>query len=403
MFRIFSKNILTKGLLAACLVSGILSFNCLELKSQNTTAQENKRDRLRKEIALIDKQLKENASQSRSALSELGLIKKNISHRNELIAESDKDIRRLASQILEKQKEIDQMQARFDTLAAYYSKLVLNAYKNRDTKIWYMYILASENIGQAFRRIGYLRNLSGQMNIQAEKIKKIKAEIEAVKEGLLVLKSEAEILKKQRVKEMEALKKEEIASEEIVQKLKKDKNKYQKELASKQKQVDALNREIERIIREATKYASKSSKSKQEIDYVLDKDFANNKGKLPWPADGPVIEKFGQHYHPVFSRVKLPFTNGISIALAPGTSVKAVFDGVVKQIVVMPGYNKCVLVQHGSYFSFYCKLDKTSVKAGDKIKTGDEIGTVGTLDGVSQLHFQIWKGTSPQNPENWLR
>lgn len=403
MFRIFSKDIFTKGLLAACLVSGILSFNCLDLKSQNTTAQENKRDRLRKEIALIDKQLKENASQSRSALSELGLIKKNISHRNELIAESDKDIRRLASQILEKQKEIDQMQARFDTLAAYYSKLVLNAYKNRDTKIWYMYILASENIGQAFRRIGYLRNLSGQMNIQAEKIKKIKAEIEAVKEGLLVLKSEAEILKKQRVKEMEALKKEEITSEEIVQKLKKDKNKYQKELASKQKQVDALNREIERIIREATKSASKSSKSKQEIDYVLDKDFANNKGKLPWPADGPVIEKFGQHYHPVFSRVKLPFTNGISIALAPGTSVKAVFDGVVKQIVVMPGYNKCVLVQHGSYFSFYCKLDKTSVKAGDKIKTGDEIGTVGTLDGVSQLHFQIWKGTSPQNPENWLR
>ena len=120
MFRIFSKDIFTKGLLAACLVSGILSFNCLDLKSQNTTAQENKRDRLRKEIALIDKQLKENASQSRSALSELGLIKKNISHRNELIVKSDKDIRRLASQILEKQKEIDQMQARFDTLAAYY-------------------------------------------------------------------------------------------------------------------------------------------------------------------------------------------------------------------------------------------------------------------------------------------
>lgn len=403
MYRIFFKNIFTKGLIIACLFSGIISFNCPILKGQNTTAQENKRDRLRKEIALIDKQLKENASQSRSALSELGLIKKNISHRNELISESDKDIKRLASQISEKQKEIDRMQARLDTLAAYYSKLVLNAYKNRDTKIWYMYILASENVGQAFRRIGYLRNLSGQMNIQAEKIKKIKAEIEAVKEGLLVLKAEAETLKRQRVKEMEALKKEEAASEEIVKKLKKDKNKYQKELASKQKQVDALNREIERIIREATRKASKSSKSKQEIDYVLDKDFANNKGKLPWPAEGPVIEKFGQHYHPVFSRVKLPFTNGISIALASGTPVKAVFDGVVKQIVVMPGYNKCVLVQHGSYFSFYCKLDRTSVKAGDKIKTGDEIGTVGTLEGVSQLHFQIWKGTSPQNPENWLR
>lgn len=400
------KSYFSKALVAACLLSGSLALNGGLLKGQNTAAQENKRDKLRKEIALLDKQLKENASKSRSALSELGMIKTKISHRNELISESEKEIKNLSARIKEKQKEINAMQARLDTLASYYSKLVLNAYKNRDTKIWYMYILASENIGQAFRRIGYLKSLSGQMNIQARKIKKLKAEIEMVKERLLVLKSEAETLKAQRIKEMEALKKEEKSSEDIIKKLKKDKNKYQKELDSKKKQVETLNREIERIIREATRAASNSkggSKPKQEIDYVLDKDFSNNKGKLPWPAEGPVVEKFGQHYHPVFHRVKLPFNNGISMAVSPGAPVKAVFDGVVKQIVVMPGYNKCVLVQHGSYFSFYCKLDRTSVKAGDKIKTGDEIGSVGTIDGVSQLHFQIWKGTSPQNPETWLR
>ena len=75
----------------------------------------------------------------------------------------------------------------------------------------------------------------------------------------------------------------------------------------------------------------------------------------------------------------------------------------MKQIVVMPGYNKCVLVQHGSYFTLYCKLGDISVKAGDKVKTGQQLGTVETLQGETQLHFQLWSGREPQNPEAWLR
>ena len=79
------------------------------------------------------------------------------------------------------------------------------------------------------------------------------------------------------------------------------------------------------------------------------------------------------------------------------------FDGVVKKIVVMPGYNICVLVQHGNYFSFYCKLQSSSVKAGDRVKTGQPIGRVDTINGETKLHFQIWQGQKPQNPELWLR
>ena len=91
------------------------------------------------------------------------------------------------------------------------------------------------------------------------------------------------------------------------------------------------------------------------------------------------------------------------MAVARNTPVRAVFDGVVSQIVVIPGYNQCVLVQHGSYFTFYCKLKSVSVKAGDKIKTGTLLGTVDTISGEDQFHFQLWKDRTPQNPEAWLR
>ena len=69
----------------------------------------------------------------------------------------------------------------------------------------------------------------------------------------------------------------------------------------------------------------------------------------------------------------------------------------------MPGYNKCILVQHGNYFSFYCKMGDVSVKKGDKVKTGQSLGTVDTIGDETQLHFQIWSGKNPQNPETWLR
>lgn len=373
------------------------------LYAQDTRAQESRKAKLEKEIAQIDKQLKENAAKSSNAMATLSLVKKKVADRTELVAESDKEISALSGRISARQQEIAKVQDRLDTLTLYYSRLVKSAYKNRDSKIWYMYILASDNVGQAFRRAGYLKNLSSEMNRQGEKIIDTRAELNRQVDSLEMLKTAAENLRARRAEEVSRLKKEEAESASLVSQLQKNRARYQNELAAKKRQVDALNREIERIIAAAVNKSGGKSTTKKPVDIKLDAEFARNKGRLPWPAEGPVVDHFGQHYHPVFKSVKLPFNNGVTISLSKGASVKAVFDGVVKQIVVMPGYNKCVLIQHGNYFSFYCKLGSASVKPGDKVKTGDVIGTVDTIDGVTQLHFQIWKGTAPQNPELWLR
>lgn len=393
-----------KGLVAFVLAV-VFTIASLPALAQNTRTQESRKAKLEKEIEQINRQLKENTSRSNTALNELTLIRKKISNRNELIAESDQEIAEISARIAQKQHEIEVLEGRLDTLSMYYSKLVRNAYKNRDSKVWYMYILASDNVGQAFRRIGYLRDLSRQMNVQAEKIKATRNEIEEENAKLMAMRTEAQAVRNRRQIEVDALQKEETQSKGLVDRLKRDRRRYENDLASKKKQVEALRKEIERIIREATQgSAKKGSTSKAKpIDYTLDAEFSKNKGKLPWPADGPVVEKYGQHYHPVYTNVKLPFNNGVTISVDKGTTAKAVFDGEVSKIVVMPGYNMCVLVQHGNYFSFYCKLGKVNVKVGDKVKTGDTIGTVDTLDGATQLHFEIWKGTTPQNPETWLR
>ena len=371
------------------------------LNAQDTSKQEAKKARLEREIAIIDKQLAENSSKSSAMLSNLTLIRKKISNRKALVAESDRQIRRISDNMYLKQRQINRLQARVDTLTNHYSRLVLSAYKNRDSRIWYMYMLASDNIGQAFRRYSYFKNLSDQMNQEAKDILKMQEELVSEREQLAAMRKEAQAVKAERVKELEKLRKEEAQADNVVRKLKKNRKTYQNQLAAKKKEVVALNKEIERIVAAAMKDTSR--KKSEPIDYKLAEEFSKNKGKLPWPADGPVVGRFGRHFHPVFKNLELPPNNGMDIALAKGSDVKAVFKGVVKQVLVMPGYNQCVLVQHGNYFTFYCKLKTVNVKAGQKVATGDVIGGIDTINGDTQLHFEVWKGTKPQNPESWLR
>ena len=392
------------------IVLGLLLVGAV-VSAQDTRRQESRKAQLEKEIAAINRQLKDNARSSSRALTDLSLVRRKIAARQELIAESDREIRALDDSMKVRQQEIDRLQARHDTLSLYYNRLVRGAYKNRDSRLWYMYILSSENIGQAVRRFGYLKGLSRNMSEQAKHIQETAAALELEKERLAGLREEAQVLRGQRQADVDALRGEEGESASLVARLEKDRRKYQNDLRKKNREVEALNREIAEIIRKATAKPKSGGKSTAKggkttstaIDETLSKNFAANKGRLPWPVEGTVIESYGQHYHPVYKNVKLPFNNGVTLAVSRGAQAKAVFDGTVSQVVVIPGYNQCVLVQHGSYFTFYCKLKSVTVKAGEKVKTGQVLGTVDTLSGEDQFHFQLWQERNPQNPENWLR
>lgn len=383
----------------AALIMLAMALVCTQGLAQKSASQagNQKKAKLEREIAILDQQLKENAGKVRSANTALKLTRKKISSRKSLVKESEAQIAVLDRRIREKDHKIDSLEQRYDLLSSNYEKLVRTAYKNRDTRIWYMYLLSSEGLTQGLRRFGYLKSMAGGLNAQALEIKDTRARLEEEKTSLQKLREEASVLRSARVGELKKLEADESHSQQLVASLNKDKARYQKELAAKKKQVEALKAEMNKMVKKS------ASKPKTAVDEKLDKEFAANMGKLPWPADGPVVDSFGKHYHPVYKNVEMPFNNGVNIALSKDTAVKAVFDGTVSNVVVIPGYNQCVLVQHGGYFTFYCKLASVNVKAGDKIKTGQVLGRVDTIAGETQLHFELWEGKSPQNPEIWLK
>ena len=373
---------------------------------------ESQRAQLEMDIALLNRKLEQNSKNKSAALSSLSLLRSKIKAREKLITGCDQTLAVLDDSIAVVQKEMNRLQQRHDTLSYYYSRLIRGAYKNRDSRLWYMYILSSESIGQGLKRAGYLRGMSAQLSTQALRIRETAARLAVEKERLDGLRKEEAAMRKKVVGERSRLRGEEADANKLVNQLSKDRKKFQRELQEKNRQKEALNRKIADLIRQESQKASKGASGKKSsggkttsmaVDTKLSNEFAANKGRLPWPVEGAIVEYFGKHHHPVYTNVELPQNNGVTLAVRPGAQAKAVFNGKVTQIVVLPGYNQCVLVNHGAYFTLYSKLRSVSVKVGENITTGQVVGTVDTIGGEDLFHFELWKGSTPQNPEGWLR
>ena len=364
---------------------------------QNSSDKRAAISRLKEEIQFIDGELRAATTKHKESYNHLLLLQRKSASRKALVAASDRALRGLRDSIAIKERQIQLLQREIDTLEKYYSSLVYNTYKNRDNRVWFMYLLASENPGQGYRRYTYLKNLAETMNSEAREILDAKARLSGEKDALDGMVQDAADLKKEREQEYSTLLAEQKKTQAVVNTLAKDKKKYKAELDRKRKEMDRLNREVQKAV-------SKEVSKKDQIDYTVSGKFEQNKGKIPWPVRGVVTEKFGVQKHPIYKNITLPANNGITITAKKGSEVKCVFEGIVKQIMIMPGYNQCVLVQHGEYFTFYCKLAKASVKAGQKVAAGATLGSLEAGDDDnSQLHFQIWKGNNKQNPEVWLR
>ncbi len=377
-----------------------------EIYGQSIDSHKKRISQIEKDINYLNSQIASTQKKHKNTMQELVFIQKKVANRKELLRELDMELKEQNSQISAKNKSIERLEQRLDTLEHYYKHLIINTYKHRDSRIWFMYILASNNIEQGYRRWKYLKNYANAINRQGEEIIETKKELNLQKGELLKLRAETLKSQQAREKEYNTLLKEESKSKAYARTLSKNQSKYRKQMEQKKKEAERLNREIQKMLAAAVKAKNspKETPAAKADNIKLSSEFQNNKGKLPWPVSGGVIiEKFGQHYHPLFKSVKMPFNNGINISTSAGNEVKSVFNGIVKQVIAIPGYNQCVLIQHGNYFTFYCKLANVTVKAGQKVVTGEKLGTLSSSENTSTLHFELWQNTTKQNPELWLR
>ena len=177
------------------------------LYAQDTSRQQKKKEKLEKEIEFLNKQIKETNARSKNAQNELTLVRRKVSAGKELVAESDRQILSLEDEISGKKHQIDSLSLSLDTLSMRYAQLLRSSYKLRDSRVWYIYVLASRNFPQALRRYGYMKALSADLRMRGRRMQVAQKQLSEQKSLLDSLKGEAQLVRNERQKQLDQVKK----------------------------------------------------------------------------------------------------------------------------------------------------------------------------------------------------
>jgi septal ring factor EnvC (AmiA/AmiB activator) len=130
-------------------------------------------------------------------------------------------------------------------------------------------------------------------------------------------------------------------------------------------------------------------------------NFAQARGKLPWPVNGRLLAGFGSPRNDTRSK-----WDGVLIQAAEGHQVRVIHPGRVVFADWLRGSGLLVIVDHNDgYLSLYGHNQSLLVSAGDNLKAGQPIATVGNTGGQSQsaLYFAIRKQGQATDPGQWCR
>ena len=164
--------------------------------------------------------------------------------------------------------------------------------------------------------------------------------------------------------------------------------------------------EFEQYIDELEDSSKTQLASFQEIAWY----FANKKEGLHStpsirPSSAPISSNFGYRLDPFGHRTSKRH-NGVDFAGKPDSPIVVTADGVVRHAGWVPSFGQTILVDHGlGYSTLYAHTAGAQVKAGDVVKRGDKIATMGSSGRSTgtHLHYEVWKDGQAVNPRNYFK
>ena len=123
------------------------------------------------------------------------------------------------------------------------------------------------------------------------------------------------------------------------------------------------------------------------------------------PSNAPISSGFGYRLDP-FGHRSSKRHNGVDFAGKPDSPIVVTADGVVRHAGWVPSFGQTILVDHGfGYSTLYAHTTGIQVKAGDVVKRGDKIATMGSSGRSTgtHLHYEVWKDGEAVNPRNYFK
>jgi murein hydrolase activator len=353
-------------------------------------------EKLQKEIATMEKELKKVQGARTNVQQEL---QKNETHMDELqkkIEQIQRDINQQNKQIddlhnqkndLQKARDKQQQQAAEQIRAAYQLGLQpqLKVFLNQESP---------ERLSRMMKYHGYF------MAAHAEKMKAYLAtltQLTALEPEIAEKNASLNAVKQQLNQEQSALTQAQIQRKETLVKI--NKTLSSKDQALQERQED--RRQLQALLQKVSRATSRLAATPRYVPLPsAGEKFSSRKGRLPWPAQGQIGHSFGSNQ--VEGQLQW---NGILINAASGQQVIAIHYGRVVFADYFRGQGLLVIIDHGEGFlSLYAHNQNLLKKAGDAVKAGETIASVGNSGGQNEtgLYFEIRYQGKAVDPAGWL-
>ena len=343
-------------------------------------------------------------------LSEINIVNRQIKYRQKLIDNYNFQLRKMDEKIQEINRQVNSLVNTNKILREEYKKMLLYAFKNRDPNYKFLYIISASTFSEAFHRMKYIQHYKDYRLKQIERIKKTQNNLAIKKEEL-----NKEIIKKKNlleIKKKEKLNYQTDKNSQLISldKIRDNEQNLAAELEKNNKKRNEIVKAVKKAIEDEIKALEKLKKAKFALTpegIAMSKSFNKNKGRLIWPVErGEITSKYGRHQHHLVTTAFVD-NNGVDITTSKNANVRAVFEGKVTSVLIIPGAGRVVMVSHGEYRTVYANLQEVYVKKGDQVKAKDKIGKLLAKEsGISESHFEIWRilasGMSTVNPSFWL-
>lgn len=398
-------RLLVLGILLVILFSPKTALSQEENLEAQRERTESRLETLNEQIERNQNRLEQTEEEKQASQEKLENLQREIALREELVATYQQRLDQLEQEREQLRDTLQTLEQRLNTLRAEYQDRVVHAYKYARINDLAL-ILASSSINQMLVRIRYLQRFASERREQRATIQEAADEVRSSRQKLAETREETQRLLADARTERENLRALEEDRRAVIKELRARETQLQAEIKKKQKQAQQLEEQIQELVARLERRAARESPQEQAeraaVTANLSASFEQNRGQLPWPAEGAVTEGYGNQTDPVHGTST--YHPGILIATNPESEVQAVFEGTVSGIDFVPGYGTYVVIRHGNYMSVYSNFSTLYISQGDTVEAGEVIGLSGTDDQPrgAGIFFAVFAENESVDPTNWL-
>lgn len=367
-----------------------------ELRYQNKAI-----NALKNEIEQLRSKIKKTESRERSTARRISSLDEEIALTSRLVQSLKREEKKTRNRITRLKEDLLKNENELEILRVRYEQRVVNSYlKGRITDL--ERVFSSTTWRQAMYRTHYLKIISDIEKKMTKQIEKLLIGISQQKLELEAALRENLILKRDKEKQMSSYRNMRINREQELSRIRFDKKALALYVNEKEAGLKQLENIIKKILEDRARF-EREERIRQQQQALKTKSFSALKGRLPWPANGRIIAKFGRQWNP---KLKTTTENpGIDIKGQPGSAIRAIIGGVVTTITYIRGYGTTIIIDHGGgFYTVYSHVTNIQINVDSEVRNGDVIaymGDSGSING-SKLHFEIWGKGQKLNPELWL-